>query len=265
MRLDRFRLAMPVVWIFASFLVFYSRSSVLFGQTQQTGQSPDRQLLSDPAALHALQEVVRNSGGRARWKSVQSATEVFVVNGGGLDHPETHSFQDDWSQENPKYSRSVDGASMDPDVHSGTPTFTKTLMGRKTVIPEIDPARLVVARLPAAAAELVLDDPRYVAVARQWLPCPDGATCVDVFRKGAYFSPLAPEQRWVISKATSQPISVAVLQTIVGGARMMVWKTVHFEAYGDHDGLSIPERISTGDDSKGRSMVLQSVSFNSAK
>jgi hypothetical protein len=217
-----------------------------------------------------MRNVLVNSGGASAWTSLRSATEVFSVETlenkktvpSGVDTqtsaPRIIRLLDDWSAEKALYRRRTQGETSAPVDHNGESTFTVKQNGRSVDLPEFDQARLLVDRLPAAAAEITLRRPEYILKLSKLQACEIGIICIDVFRTTNSTVPLAPEQQWKISAATGLPVSIRYQVTSVG-SQAKIWQEVYFLKYGAQQQLIIP--VSIGFNFRGQRQVWTFVSL----
>jgi hypothetical protein len=168
------------------------------------------------------------------------------------------SYLDDWSQQNARYRRAVRGSAKTPEDHNGSASFPVKLGQTQIVVAEFDQARLLVGRLPAAAAEVMLRRPEYL-LRMSTSPCDAGDICVDVFRKPQSSVPTAPEQRWKISSSTGLPDAVLLRPTAVGSPANTGWTIVHYGTFTSQSDVLLPQTIVLGDGTGAQS--LQLVSF----
>jgi hypothetical protein len=111
------------------------------------------------------------------------------------------------------------------------------------VVPEFDQARVLVSRLPAAAAEVMLRRTEYVLKISNSQHCKASEICVDVFRAYNSTLPSIPEQQWKISSATGLPTAIRYMTASIGHANTPIWREVYFFQYATESGLNIPVSI----------------------
>jgi hypothetical protein len=199
---------------------------------------------SDDAAVQAMKNVMVQSGGEAAWTSLRSAKESFSIKEPSQKIPQVLLLLDDWSLDTTRYRRRVQGQSSPPSDHNGSPTFPVDAGTSKAVVPEFDQARVLVGRLPAAAAEIMLRRHEYVLKMAKTQQCKSTEICIDVFRKTTT-SPLtpSPEQQWKISTSTGLPVTVRYQTATVGSVGAPTWREVYFLQYAPKDGLIVPIAI----------------------
>jgi hypothetical protein len=136
------------------------------------------------------------------------------------------------------------------------------LQGQQVNLPEIDRARVIAARLPAAAAVVILSAPEYIVVPRHGSPCPASSRCIDIVRRQAFVSDSLPEQRWIFSTYTGQLTGMELLASVVGGARAAVYTKFEYQSFGLEAGRSVPQIILVGEGTHQRTMTLSTIAFN---
>jgi hypothetical protein len=198
---------------------------------------------SDAAAIQAMRNVMAQSGGEAAWKDIRSAEESFSILGAGETTPHVMSLLDDWSLDTTRYRRKVQGQSHPPTDHNGTPTFIANTGSSQLVAPELDQARVLVGRLPAAAAEVMLRRPEYVLKISNAQVCKNSDVCIDVYRSRGSSRPASLDQQWKISGTTGLPITVRYQTSTVGHVVGPVWTEVYFLKYATEEGLIVPVSI----------------------
>jgi hypothetical protein len=199
---------------------------------------------SDAAAIQAMQNVIAQSGGEAAWKDLRSAEESFSVLGAGETTPHVISLLDDWSLDTTRYRRKLQGHSRPPNDHNGASTFpVNNAGGSPLVAPEFDQARVLVSRLPAAAAEVMLRRKEYVLKISQSQICKGSDVCIDVYRSRGSTLPPSLDQQWKILSTTGLPITVRYQTATVGHVAAPIWREVYFHKYGTEEGLVVPVAI----------------------
>jgi hypothetical protein len=184
------------------------------------------------------------SGGEAAWRAIRSAEESFSILGAGEKTPHIMLLLDDWSSDVTRYRRGVQGQKTPPTDHNGASTFPVNNAGAsRLVAPELDQARVLVGRLPAAAAEVMLRRTEYVLKISKSQICKSSDICVDVFRTSSSTLPPIPEQQWKISSATGLPITVRYQTSTAGHVTGPVWREVYFLKYATEEGLVVPVSI----------------------
>jgi hypothetical protein len=221
-------------------------AGALSGLSDQAQASAATTTQSDPTAIQAIRNVIAQSGGTAAWGGIRSAEEKFSVSVTrlGTTSSKTMLLLNDWSTGATRYRTSVQGERNSQPVHDGAPKFTMTNMEGRTVdLPELDQARMLIGRLPAAAADVMLRRPEYVLKISKMQRCDGGSICVDIFRNSGSGTPVIPEQEWKISSATGLPVSVRgqVINALADGR--LLWKEIRFVQYGVQEGLTIPTKI----------------------
>lgn len=229
-----------------SMLLLAALSSPLLSQAAPASNSVVAgRLQSDPAAIHAMQNVIAQSGGAAAWTGIRSAEETFSIVGTGETTPHVVLLLDDWSQDTTRYRRKVQGQSSPPSDHNGAPTYFANVGGSQLTVPEIDQARVLVSRLPAAAAEVMLRRSEYVLKISKAQTCKSSEICVDVYRIRGSILPPSLDQQWRILVATGLPITIQYQTTIVGHVTAPIWREVYFLKYAKEDGIVVPVSIWT--------------------
>ena len=232
-------------------LLFAAFSSPLHSQAVPASSSsaagsmlPATTVKSDAAAIQAMQNIMAQSGGEAAWRGIRSVEETFSVLGAGEKTPHVMLLLDDWSLDTTRYRRKVQGQSAPPTDHNGASTFPVNNAGAtQLVAPELDQARVLVGRLPAAAAEVMLRRTEYVLKISKSQTCKSGDICVDVYRTQNSTLPPSLDQQWKISGTTGLPITVRYQTSTVGHVAGPVWREVYFLQYATEEGLVVPVSI----------------------
>ena len=230
-----------------SLLLFAALTSPLLSQATArisvgaTNSSPGSQ--SDTAAIQAMQNVMAKSGGAVAWTGTRSAEETFSVLGVGETTPHVMSLLDDWSLDTTRYRRKVQGQSFPPSDHNGAATYPVNTGFSQVAVPEFDQARVLVSRLPAAAAEVMLRRGEYVLKISKSQICKSNDICIDVYRTTGIAQPPSPDQQWKISGGTGLPVTVRYQTSTVGNVGRPVWREVYFLQYGTQEGLVVPTTI----------------------
>jgi hypothetical protein len=201
---------------------------------------PSTTVKSDAAAIHAMRNVMAQSGGEAAWKEIRSVEESFSILGAGEKTPHVMLLLDDWSLDTTRYRRKVQGQSSLPSDHNGAPTYPVKMGTSQVLVPEFDQARTLAGHLPGAAAEIMLRRKEYVLKISTSGQCDSGNICVDVLRAGNPIIPPIPEQRWTIALSNGLPVSVRIALPRVGNATRTRWEEVQYLGYAAESGLQIP-------------------------
>jgi hypothetical protein len=208
----------------ACLLLFAALSNPLFSQAAPASSPkaagsmlPATTVKSDSEAIQAMRNVIAQSGGEAAWREIRSVEESFSVLGAGEKTPHVMLLLDDWSLDTTRYRRKVQGQSTPPSDHNGASTFPVNNTGAaQLVAPEFDQARVLVSRLPAAAAEVMLRRSEYVLKVSNSPTCKSSDICVDAYRTRDSTSRPSLDQQWIISAATGLPITIRYQTTTVG-------------------------------------------------
>jgi hypothetical protein len=205
---------------------------------------PSTTVKSDSAAIQVMRNVMAQSGGETAWREIRSVEESFSVLGTGEQTPHVMLLLDDWSLDTTRYRRKVQGQSTPPSDHSGASTFpVNNAEATKLVAPEFDQARVLVSRLPAAAAEVMLRRKEYVLKISQMQICKGKDVCIDVYRSRGFTQPPSLDQQWKISGTTGLPITVRYQTSTVGHVAGSIWREVYFLKYATEEGLVVPVSI----------------------
>jgi hypothetical protein len=206
--------------------------------------TPSAPVQSDQAAVQAMRNVIVQSGGVAAWQQIRSAKEAFSVLSPGEKTPQVALFLDDWSLATTRYRRRMRGQTNPPGDHNGDPTYPTDMGSTHVMTPEFDQARVLLNKLPAAAAEVMLRRPEYVLQVSK-SPCEAGMICIDVFRILNSTMQLLPEQQWKINATSGLPASIRYWVPSIGASPGRLLKEVHFLQYATEDGLVLPVSIMT--------------------
>jgi len=235
----------------ACLLLFAALSNPLFSQAAPASSPkaagsmlPATTVKSDSEAIQAMRNVIAQSGGEAAWREIRSVEESFSVLGAGEKTPHVMLLLDDWSLDTTRYRRKVQGQSTPPSDHNGASTFPVNNTGAaQLVAPEFDQARVLVSRLPAAAAEVMLRRSEYVLKVSNSPTCKSSDICVDAYRTRDSTSRPSLDQQWIISAATGLPITIRYQTTTVGHVTGPVWREVYFLHYDTEDKIVVPVLI----------------------
>jgi hypothetical protein len=206
-----------------------------------------------------MKNVMAQSGGEAAWRETRSTKESFSVLGTGETTPHVMLLLDDWSLESTRYRRKVQGQRSPPTDHNGAASYPATMGTSQVPVPEFDQARVLVNRLPAAAAEVMLRRTEYVLKVSNSQKCKSGDICVDVFRTRGSSLPPSLDQQWKISTSTGLPTTIRYQTTTVGHVTGPVWREVYFLQFATKEGLVVPAMI--GANLRGQRQVWTLVSF----
>jgi hypothetical protein len=198
---------------------------------------------SDDAAIQAMKNVIVQSGGVDAWTSLRSAKETFSVSTPGQTTPQVLSLLDDWSLETTRYRRRVQGQAAPPSDHNGAATYTADAGTLRGPVAEFDQARVLAARLPAAAAEVMLRRHEYVLKISKTQGCQSSEICVDVFRASGPGQPVALEQQWKISALRGLPVTIRYQTSSPRPLPEPIWRDVYYLRYETKNGLMIPVSI----------------------
>lgn len=231
--------AITVLCRAGSLVLAIAASSPIHGQTTPTG-IPQK---SDQAAVQAMRNVMAQSGGEAQWRNMRSAEESFSILAAGQTIPRVAMLLDDWSSDDTRYRRRMQGQSATPEDHNGASTFSLKTRSSQVVVPEFDQARMLVPRLPAAAAEVMLRRPEYILKISQSQKCKSSETCIDVYRTNS--SGTALEQQWKLSTTTGLPETIRYRTIVVGDPTTAIWRELFYMKYAQEDGITIPVSFMT--------------------
>lgn len=231
-----------LVWILVCLGIFtpHCHAAVLPTQTD-TSVAPH----SDDAAIQAMSNVVLQSGGLSAWRGIQSAEESVTSVSADKGADEIHLFWDDWSTESTRYRRRVVGQKEIPRNHSGQATFKAVPADPRSVVAEFDQARALVTRLPAAAAELMLQRANYVLKLSASPQCGDGMTCIDIFRSNKPNELGSLEQKWWINAKTGLPDRVRFKLQTSNHYVEAPWGEVDYLRYTSTQGVIVPTTTQT--------------------
>jgi len=227
----------------ASLLLFTALGSPLLSQAVSSSGSGAATAQSDTAAIKAMQNIIVHSGGEAAWRETRSAEEAFSVLGPGEKTPQVMLLLDDWSPGTTRYRRKVQGQKSPPTDHNGAASYSTAIGTSQVSVPEFDQARVLVSRLPAAAAEVMLRRSEYVLKISKAQICKGRDICLDVYRTRSSILPPIPEQQWKISAVTGLPITVRYQTSTIGKVAAPVWREVYFLRYAAEDELIVPVSI----------------------
>ncbi len=228
-----------------SLLLLAALVSPLLAQATTASGFSAAKIHSDAAAIQAMKNVMAQSGGEAAWREIRSAEESFSILGVGEATPHVMLLLDDWSLNTTRYRRKGQGQSGPPTDHNGAASYTATMNTYQVSVPEFDQARVLVSRLPAAAAEVMLRRSEYVLKISTSQACPSGDICVDVFRTRGSSLPPSLDQQWRLSASTGLPTTIRFQTTTVGHVMGPVWREVYFVQFATKEGLVVPAIIGT--------------------
>ncbi len=214
---------------------------------------------SDSVATQALHSVIQASGGMKAWRETRSAKIRLTITALGSTQSHESLMLDDWSSDSPRYRRGTVGSNRTPKEHSGQATFIASQGEQKRAVPEFDQARVLAGSLPAAAAEIILRNPAYIAVQASGARCTSDSLCVDIYRQTASKSPLIREEEWIISQSTGLPTVIDIILPNLAGVRP-IFEEFKFDQWTNEHGVQIPSKIEMRHPS-GATQVRTVVSF----
>jgi hypothetical protein len=199
--------------------------------------------ISDEGARRLVLQVVTNSGGLQAWRSVRSARTDFAEPS-PQGAPKRHMMMDDWSTDTVRYSRAFGGDQSSAVNRDGIPSYKVADKHGQHTLPEYDQARILVDHLPAAAAEIMLRHAEYIFKNVDTGQCPEGFSCIDVYRQPQTNAAFVREQEWVVSNTTTMPVTIFInLPNPMNQATQ--WKRVDFDNFTTIGSLTVPNSIST--------------------
>jgi hypothetical protein len=197
---------------------------------------------SDPLAIQALHKVIEASGGMKVWRDIHSAKIRLAITPMGAAQAHEFLMLDDWSSDSTRYRRGAIGMTKAPKDHNGQTTFIASSGEQQRAVPEYDQARVLAGSLPAAAAEIILRKPSYIAVQASGAKCTSDNLCIDIYRQAAPKLPFVREEEWIISQSSGLPTVIDLLLPNLSGGRPVV-EEFQFDQMFSQNGLQIPSRI----------------------
>jgi hypothetical protein len=216
---------------------------------------------SDPSAIQLLKNVVEASGGESVWSGIHSSKMRVNLSVPGRTDTRDFLYLDDWTAPGTiKYRRGAIGSGRVPVDHTGTTTFTVKRGDKVRTVPEFDQARLLVGNLPAAAAEIIIQNSSYVAKQLPSGRCRKNQTCIEVYRQANAQSLFVREQEWAFSGSDSLPSMVDLrLPNLLG--RNEIWQEFRFGQTTQVNGLTVPSVVELHNPGGGK-QIRKLVSFH---